>query len=118
MMLDYATVFAFALAGVLFAAVSLIAAQLVRPQVDDPVKRTVYECGIPAVGTTHVRTNVRFYVYALLFVVFDAETLFVFPWAVVVRDIGPVALIEMLVFLALLFVGLIYAWRKGALAWD
>ena len=95
-----------------------IASQLLRPQVADSIKETTYECGMPAVGGTEVRTNVRFYVYALLFVIFDVETLFVYPWAVTARDLGPMALLEMIVFLAVLFLGLVYAWRKGALTWE
>jgi NADH-quinone oxidoreductase subunit A len=118
MMIDYVLIFAFALVAILFAAVSLIASQLLRPSVEDAIKRTTYECGMPAVGTTEVKTNVRFYVFALLFVIFDVEALFVLPWAVAVRGIGPVALAEMLVFLAILFLGLAYAWRKGALTWE
>ena len=118
MMSGYVTLFAFALVGVLFAAASLIAAQLLRPEVADPIKRTTYECGITAVGTTEVKTNIRFYVFALLFVIFDVETLFVYPWAVTARDMGPMALLEMIVFLAVLFLGLVYAWRKGALTWE
>lgn len=118
MMLDYVTVFAFLLVACLFAAVSLIASQLLRPSVADPIKDTTYECGMPAVGTTEVKTNIRFYVYALLFVIFDVETLFVYPWAVTARDIGPAALATMTVFLGVLFLGLVYAWMKGALAWE
>ena len=118
MMLDYVTIFAFALVACAFAAVSLIASQLLRPQVPDAIKDTTYECGMEAVGTTEVKTNVRFYVFALLFVIFDVETLFVYPWAVTVRTSPPAALLEMLVFLAILFAGLVYAWRKGALAWE
>ncbi|HVE12165.1 MAG TPA: NADH-quinone oxidoreductase subunit A [Elusimicrobiota bacterium] len=118
MMLDYAAIFAFALVACAFAAVSLIASQLLRPSVPDDVKLTTYECGMEATGTTEVKTNVRFYVFALLFVVFDVETLFVYPWAVSARAVGPVALLEMLIFLVVLFIGLVYAWRKGALAWE
>lgn len=118
MMPDYALIFAFALVAVGFAAVSLIAASLLRPSLPDAVKQSTYECGIEAVGTTEVKTNIRFYLFALLFVIFDVEALFVLPWAVTVRELGPVALIEMLVFLVILFMGLAYAWGKGALAWD
>lgn len=118
MMSAYATLFAFALVAVLFAAVSMVASSLLRPQVADPIKRTTYECGMEAVGSTEVKTNIRFYVFALLFVIFDVETLFVYPWAVSVREVGPVALVEMLIFLGVLFLGLVYAWKKGALAWD
>ncbi|MBI5242432.1 MAG: NADH-quinone oxidoreductase subunit A [Elusimicrobia bacterium] len=120
MMSDYATIFAFVLVDVLFAVVMMVAAQLLRPSVPDPLKNTTYECGMEAVGTTEVKTNVRFYLFALLFVIFDVEILFVYPWAVVVggREGGPVALLEMFVFLGVLFFGLVYAWRKGALAWE
>ncbi|PCI40459.1 MAG: NADH-quinone oxidoreductase subunit A [Elusimicrobia bacterium] len=118
MMIDYVTIYAFLVVGLGFAAVSLIAAQLLRPDVPDEVKEATYECGMPAIGTTEVKTNIRFYVFALLFVIFDVETLFVFPWAVTVKEIGSVALIEMFIFLTILFLGLVYAWAKGALEWD
>jgi len=118
MMPDYALIFAFSLVAVGFAAASLIAASLLRPSLPDAVKQSTYECGIEAVGTTEVKTNIRFYLFALLFVIFDVEALFVLPWAVTVRELGPVALVEMLVFLVILFMGLVYAWGKGALAWD
>lgn len=118
MMLDYLTVYAFGLIAVLFAAVSLIAASVLRPHAEDAIKTTTYECGIPSIGSTEIKTNIRFYLYALLFVVFDVEVLFVYPWAVTVRALGPVALAEMLIFLSILFLGLVYAWRKGALTWE
>lgn len=118
MMLQYMTIYAFLVVALGFAAVTLIAAQLLRPSVPDSVKESTYECGMPAIGSTEVKTNIRFYVFALLFVIFDVETLFVFPWAVTVKEIGPVALIEMFVFLSILFLGLVYAWAKGALEWD
>lgn len=120
MMPDYATVFAFAAVAVLFAAVLLVLAHLVRPSLPDAVKNSTYECGMDALGSTEVKTNVRFYLFALLFVIFDVELLFVYPWAVIVggRDGGPVVLLEMFVFLGILFFGLVYAWKKGALAWE
>ena len=117
-MLDFLTIYVFAGIAVLFAAVSLIAAAVLRPHADDAIKTTTYECGIPSIGSTEIRTNIRFYLYALLFVIFDVEVLFVYPWAVNVRASGPVALVEMLIFLSVLFLGLIYAWRKGALTWE
>ena len=118
MMLEYLTIYVFGLIAVAFAAVSLIAAALIRPQAEDAIKATTYECGIPSIGTTEIKTNIRFYIYALLFVIFDVEVLFVYPWAVNARAGGPVALLEMLIFLAVLFLGLIYAWSKGALTWE
>ena len=118
MMPAYAALYAFAVMGALFAVGGLIAAWALRPQVEDPIKRTTYECGMVAVGSTDVKTNVRFYVFALLFVVFDVEILYIYPWAVTVKEVGSLALAEMAVFLAVLFLGLIYAWRKGALVWE
>ena len=118
MMSAYAAVYFFVLLAVVFAAVTLIAAKLLRPSVEYARKLSTYECGIPAVGTTEVKLNIRFYVFALLFVIFDVETLFVYPWAVTARELGTPALAEMGVFLAILFLGLAYAWAKGVLVWD
>jgi NADH-quinone oxidoreductase subunit A len=118
MMDAFAAVFAFAIVGVAFAAAVLLAAKLLRPRVPDPRKDTTYECGIPAVGTTESRLNIRFTAFALLFVLFDVEILFVYPWAVTARGLGTLALAEMGVFLAVLALGLAFAWRKGALSWE
>ena len=114
----FAVVFVFAILAVAFAAVTLLAAKILRPSVPDPRKDSTYECGIPAVGTTEARLNIRFHAYALLFVLFDVEVLFVYPWAVSARDLGTFALAEMGVFLAILALGLAFAWRKGALTWE
>ena len=114
----YATVHALTLLALAFAAAILIAAKLLRPRVEYERKLSTYECGIPAVGTTEVKLNIRFYLFALLFVLFDVETLFVYPWAVTARGLGGVAIAEMAVFLAILFTGLAYAWAKGALRWE
>ena len=119
MMNAYAAVYAITIIALGFAAVVLIAAKLLRPRVEYARKLSTYECGIPAVGTTEVRLNIRFYLFALLFVLFDVETLFVYPWAVSIRQVGQAqALAEMGVFLAILFLGLAYAWVKGALVWE
>lgn len=118
MMPAYAVVYAMVVLGVAFAAVTLIAAKLLRPKVEYARKLSTYECGMPAVGTTEVKLNIRFYVFALLFVLFDVETLYVYPWAVTARGLGPIAIAEMAVFIAILFLGLAYAWGKGALQWE
>ncbi|MDE2039121.1 MAG: NADH-quinone oxidoreductase subunit A [Elusimicrobia bacterium] len=114
----YAAVYAIVLLGAAFAAVTLIAAKLLRPRVEYARKLSTYECGIPAVGTTEVKLNIRFYLFALLFVLFDVETLFIYPWAVTARRLGPPAIAEMGVFLAILVAALAYAWAKGALRWE
>ncbi len=113
-----AVVFVFVLTGVLFGIVALVAAKLLRPRLPYQRKLSTYECGMPAEGSTEVKVNIRFYVFALLFVIFDVEMLFIYPWAVTARELGGLAIAEMAVFLAILFLGLIYAWRKGALVWD
>lgn len=118
MMSAFATVYALVLLACLFAAVTLLAAKLLRPRVEYARKLSTYECGIPATGTTEVKLNIRFYVFALLFVIFDVETLYVYPWAVSAKSIGTLALIEMGIFLSILFLGLAFAWRKGALVWE
>ena len=114
----FAAVYVITLLALLFAAVALGAAKLLRPRVEYARKLSTYECGMPAVGTTQVKLNIRFYVFALLFVIFDVETLFVYPWAVTARRLGPPAIAEMAVFLAILLLGLAYAWAKGALQWE
>ncbi|MBI3288797.1 MAG: NADH-quinone oxidoreductase subunit A [Elusimicrobia bacterium] len=118
MMSSYAVVYAFVLVAVAFAAVTLIAAKLLRPSVPYARKESTYECGIPAVGSTEVKLNIRFHVFALLFVLFDVEVLYVYPWAVTARELGALALLEMGVFVAILLLGLAFAWRKGALDWE
>src|SRR3989304_4549031 len=118
MLLAYASILILLVIATLFAGGTLFAAFLVGPRVNDSLKRTAYECGMEAVGTTTVQTNIRFYTYALLFVIFDVEALYLFPWAVVVRSMGPTALAEMAIFIGILAAGLAYAWKMGALQWE
>lgn len=88
-----------------------------RPMNPTPVKLEPYECGEPTVGPTWVRFRPMFYLVALVFVIFDVEAIFLFPWAVAFVHLGWPALLEMAVFIAILLLGLAYAWRKGALQW-
>jgi len=118
MLTAYASILVLLFVAILFAGGTLFANYMVRPRVKEAVKRSTYECGMEAVGTTAVPTNIRFYTYALLFVIFDVEALYLLPWAVVVRGMGAVALAEMGIFLAVLVAGLAYAWRSGALQWE
>lgn len=115
---EYASIAVFTLFGLFFAFFSLFLAWLVRARNQDPLFRTTYECGPEAVGSPWVQLNVRFYLFALLFVIFDVETLFIYPWAVAYKSLGVVGFFEMLIFIAVLFLGLVYAWRKGALKWE
>ncbi|HEY3375772.1 MAG TPA: NADH-quinone oxidoreductase subunit A [Candidatus Aquicultor sp.] len=81
-------------------------------------KLMAYECGVPDIsGDPRIQFKVRYYIFALLLVIFDIEMIFIFPWAVVFKSLGIVSLVEMLVFIAILLLGLVYAWRKGALKW-
>jgi len=90
----------------------------VRPQKPSPVKRSTYECGMETIGGAWIRFNFRYYLFALLYVVFAVETVFLYPWAVHFKKMGLFALVEVLVFIAILLVGYVYAWRKRALEWS
>ncbi len=96
---------------------TLVIAKIVRPENPNRVKLMPYECGIDPVDNARGRYTVRFYIIAILFVVFDVETIFLFPWAVQFKALGLFGLIEMLVFLAILIVGYVWIWKKGALEW-
>jgi NADH-quinone oxidoreductase subunit A len=101
-----------------FAAVALIIAWLLAPSKPDVSKTSTYECGVPPVGTARERYSVRFYLVAMLFIVFDLETVFLFPWAVIFKQQAMFFFLEMLVFLGILLVGYVYVWRMGALDWN
>ncbi|WP_303652521.1 NADH-quinone oxidoreductase subunit A [Paludisphaera mucosa] len=100
-----------------FATAPLAIVALVAPRKRSLTKADTYECGVRTHGETWVRFRIQYYIYAIMFVVFDVETVFLYPWAVAYGSLGPFALVEMAVFLALLFAGLAYAWAKGALRW-
>ncbi|MFH0778651.1 MAG: NADH-quinone oxidoreductase subunit A [Candidatus Eisenbacteria bacterium] len=117
MLLDYAYVVFFATAGLLFLLFALFLSSLLRPRDPSGRKLSTYECGEIPVGESWSQFNIRFYVFALCFVIFDIETIFLVPWAVVFRSMGMVAFVEMAVFVAVLLIGLAYAWKKGALRW-
>lgn len=90
---------------------------LIRPKKPGPIKKSTYECGLETMGETWVRFRVQYYIYALVFVIFDIETVFLYPWAVAYNQLGLFALVEMFIFLGILGGGLLYAWRKGVLEW-
>ena len=116
-MVEYAPILIFLAVATAFPVATLIIARLVRPSVYNKVKVEAYECGVPPSGDARARYPVRFYIIAVLFVVFDVETIFLFPWAVKYRALGLFGFVEMLVFLGILVVGFAYAWKKGALEW-
>lgn len=118
MITDYGYVGLFFIFGVIFVAGALIVSWFLRPRDPNPVKKSTYECGEVIKGDSRIQFNVRYYLIALIFVVFDIEVLFLVPWAVVFRELGLVAFIAMIVFIIILLFGLIYAWKKGALEWQ
>jgi len=103
--------------AVVFAVLPLVVERLIAPRKKTLAKGDAYECGVKTYGETWIRFRIQYYIYALMFVIFDIETLFLFPWAVSYAGLGPFALYEMIVFLLILLVGLIYAWAKGVLRW-
>jgi NADH:ubiquinone oxidoreductase subunit 3 (subunit A) len=116
---EYGTILAFLAVALLLGASALGVNRLLMPFRPNPVKNATYECGNEPVGNAQIRYNVRFYIFALLYVVFAVEAAFLFPWAVVYRRIeGMLPLGEAVVFLGILVIALAYAWRKGALKWD
>ena len=118
-MLDaYIPIFLFVLVAIGFAIFTLIVSKLVHPSRYNRVKLEPYECGIEPLTDARDRYSVRYYLVAMLFVIFDVETVFMFPWAVAMDELALFGLIEMLVFLFILVLGYVYAWRKGALDWT
>jgi NADH-quinone oxidoreductase subunit A len=97
---------------------ALTLARFLRPSNPTEEKRKTYESGVEPVGSSWVQFNVKYYIFALLFVVFDVETVFLYPWAVAYNSLGLFALVEMFIFILLLVIGLIYAWKKKVLEWN
>ena len=118
MLIDYLPIVVMAVLATGFAIVSLMASSLLRPNRPNPVKLSAYECGNDPVRLPRgERFSVRFYIVAMLFIIFDIETIFLFLWAVSFRSLGLFGLIEMAVFIGLVFVAYVYIWRKGGFEW-
>ena len=105
------------LVAITFALLPLLVVAIVAPRKRSLAKGDTYECGVRTYGETWVRFRIQYYIYAIMFVVFDIETVFLYPWAVSYAGLGWFALIEMVVFLVILAIGLVYAWAKGVLRW-
>jgi len=114
---NYVPIFLFVAFIAIIIPVTLLAAKLVRPDNPHKTKLMPYECGIDPIDLSRGRYTVRYYIIAILFVVFDVETIFLFPWAVQFKLLGWFGLVEMLVFLGILIVGYVWIWKKGALEW-
>ena len=117
MLTNWGYVAIFLLVAIGFAVVPLILSRLLRPRNPDPVKLATYECGIETVGNSWIRYYAGFYMFALIFVIFDVETVFLYPYAVAFGLLNAFAAIEMLIFVGILLLALAYAWKKQALRW-
>jgi NADH-quinone oxidoreductase subunit A len=114
---QYLTVAIFGAVAVGLVLVVIAAGGLVRPRRAQPQKYIAYESGVDPVGTGWSQSQIRYYIFALLFVMFDVEVVFIFPWAVRLEDLGVFGLVEMAIFIVILALGLVYAWRKQVLRW-
>jgi len=118
MLEQYFPVLLFILVGVAIGIAMLVMGSLVSPNRPDPQKLAPYECGFEAFEDARMKFDVRYYLIAILFILFDLEIAFLFPWAVVLPDIGIFGFWSMMIFLAILIIGFIYEWKKGALEWE
>jgi NADH-quinone oxidoreductase subunit A len=116
-MAAYIPILLFILVALAFPIATLMLARVVRPSNYGKVKMAAYECGVEAEGDARARYSVKYYIIAVLFVVFDVEVIFLFPWAVRFNALGLFGFVEMVVFIAILVLGYFYAWKKGALEW-
>lgn len=120
MLSDYIYAFVFLCGGLFMVGAALTTARILRPHNPNPEKNSTYECGEKTIGAAWVQFDIKYYLYALLFVIFDVEAVFLIPWAVSFKTMGEFivfSFIEMVIFLAILAVALIYAWKKGILKW-
>jgi NADH-quinone oxidoreductase subunit A len=108
----------FLIAGIALVGGGILVSMLVAPTLKTKAKDEAFECGIETYGSSWVQFRVGYYLFAILFLLFDVETVFLFPWAVVMKDLGITAFIEVLIFLVILGLGLLYAWKKDALRWE
>jgi NADH:ubiquinone oxidoreductase subunit 3 (subunit A) len=114
---DYVAVLIAAILGFAIVGMGLMANRILAPRQASRIKALTYECGMLPIGRSRTQVHFRYYLFAILFLIFDIEVVFLFPWAVSFLDIGKVAFYEMLVFILILGFGLLYAWKKGVLRW-
>jgi len=115
---NYLPILIFLVVGTLVGIGSIVAGFVLGPRRPDAEKNSAYECGFEAFESARMKFDVRYYLVAILFIIFDLEIAFLFPWAVVLDSLGGFGLIAMLVFLGILVVGFVYEWKKGALEWE
>ena len=116
--MNYTLLITVVLTAITLVAAAYVIAKLIGPRSYNKVKGEPYECGIPTRGTSWLPAHIGFYLFAILFLMFDVETVFLYPWAVVVKQFGAMALLSIGFFLVVLVLGLAYAWRKGDLEWK
>ncbi|UWG96337.1 NADH-quinone oxidoreductase subunit A [Dehalobacter sp. DCM] len=117
MLLNYTGVFIVLLWGIIFPIILLWAQKLLSPNNPTPAKLLTYECGLDTQGDTWIRFKLSYFMYALIFVIFDVETIFLYPWAMQFKNMGVFGIVEMVIFMAILILGFAYAWKEGALEW-
>ena len=105
------------IAALAFSGIAILISKFVTKATKNPQKGEPYECGIPTIGKTWIQLNVGYYLFALIFLIFDVELVFLYPWAVVAKHVGWMALVEIIIFFFILFMGFLYAHKKGALKW-
>ncbi len=118
MLENYLPILIFTIVGILFGAVFLALGFILGPRRPDSEKLSPYECGFEAFEDARMKFDVRYYLIAILFIIFDLEIAFLFPWAVVLREIGMFGFLAMVLFLGILVIGFVYEWKKGALQWE
>ncbi len=118
MLAEYYPILLFILVGLVFSGVLLSLGLLLAPNRPDSEKLSPYECGFEAFEDARMKFDVRYYLVAILFILFDLEIAFLFPWAVTLGEIGTFGFVSMMIFLAILVIGFVYEWKKGALEWE
>ncbi len=118
MLENYVPILVFLVIGILFGVIPMLAGFLLGPRRPDDEKLSPYECGFEPFEDSRMKFDVRYYLVAILFIIFDLEIAFLFPWAVVLDEVGLFGFLAMMLFLAILVIGFIYEWKKGALEWE
>lgn len=117
MLNDWLYIGIFLLLAPIFPGLALLIPRIIAPRKTNPIKSETYECGLETYGNTYVQFKVQYYIFALVFLIFDVETVFLFPWAVAFDQLPLFAVFEGVLFILILVAGLLYAWRKGVLEW-
>ena len=118
MLAEYFPILLFLMVGLAIGVLPIVLGKLIAPNRPDPEKLSPYECGFEAFEDSRMKFDVRYYLVAILFILFDLEIAFLFPWAIVLREIGLFGFVSMMIFLGILVVGFIYEWKRGALEWE